>query len=131
MKTLKAVLLASALTFTSLASANDCAVGYAHMQQGNHELAYNEFRPLAERGYTSYMNIVADMHLKGQGVPASKMMAHVWYSLAAAQDNKTALLNRKTIAAQLSLEQLVDSKYLTREYAKSYLEPYVSVWALK
>lgn len=42
------VVLLLLMPFQTLGS--DCAVAYAHMQQGNYQLAYSEFRPLAERG---------------------------------------------------------------------------------
>ena len=130
MKALKLMLLAFVMIFSSQLMASDCSVGYAHMKNGKYKQAYNEFRGLAERGYPVYMNMMGDMHLKGQGVPSSKVIAHVWYSLSAAQDNAKGLSERGKLASMLSDEQLPDSKYFANEYAKSYLEPYVAGWSL-
>lgn len=110
--------------------ASDCSVGYAHMKNGKFKQAYSEFRGLAERGYPVYMNMMGDMHLKGQGVPVSKVIAHVWYSLSAAQDNEKGMAEKNKLAEKLSDEQLSDSKYFAKEYAENYLEPYVVSWSL-
>lgn len=110
--------------------ASDCSVGYAHMQNGKYKAAYKEFRTLAERGYPIYMNIVADMFQKGQGVPSSNMMAHIWYSLSAAQGNDKGITGKSKMALTLSDDQLADSSIIAKEYAKEYLEPYVSEWSL-
>lgn len=130
MNTLKIILLAFTTISTSQLIASDCSVGYAHMQNGKYKQAYSEFRGLAERGYPTYMNILGDMHMKGQGVPESKLIAHVWYSLSAAQDNDKGINGRNKLTKELSDEQLSDSRYFAREYAKDYLEPYVASWSL-
>jgi len=130
MNTLKIILLALTIIGTSQLTASDCAVGYAHMQNGKYKQAYSEFRALAERGYPVYMNMMGDMHMKGQGVPESKMIAHVWYSLSAAQENDKGIDSKNKIGKELSREQLADSQYFAKEYAKNYLEPYVASWSL-
>ena len=107
--------------------ASDCSVGYAHMQNGKLRLAYKEFRELAERGYPIYMNMMGDMHLKGQGVPANKVMAHAWYRLAAAQDDKEGIIKKAQLAHELSSQQLLKSMRI----AKDYLKPYIAHWSLK
>jgi TPR repeat protein len=111
-------------------SASDCAVGYAHLKSGKYEQAYKEFRTLAERGYPVYMNVVADMHRKGQGVPASNKLAHVWYSLSAAQGNEKGISGKSQMSDHLSKQQLSDSSNIAKDYAKEYLEPYVVKWSL-
>jgi len=71
------------------------------------------------------------MHLKGQGVPKSKMLAYIWYSLAAAQDDATGMTLKKAVATQLSDQQLADSREIARVYAINYLKPYVAGWSLE
>lgn len=110
--------------------ASDCSVGYAHMKNGKYKQAYSEFRALAERGYPIYMNMIGDMHRKGQGVPKSKVIAHIWYSLSAAQKNEKGLFEKNKLGKELTDEQLSDSTYFAKEYAQSYLEPYVVSWSL-
>jgi len=92
--------------------------------------AYREFRGLAERGYPVYMNMIGDMHLNGQGVPENKTLAHVWYSLSAAQDNDKGITGKKKLAKELSNEQLAESRIFAKQYAKNYLEPYIASWSL-
>ena len=130
MNILKIILLALTMISMPYLQASDYAVGYAYMQNGKYKKAYSEFRGLAERGYPFYMNMIGDMHLKGQGVPESKMIAHIWYSLSAAQDNDKGIAGRNKLSKELSDEQLADSRYFAKEYAKSYLEPYISSWSL-
>lgn len=125
------IILCVLLVFAfSQSHASDCAVGYAHMKNGKYEQAYKEFRTLAERGYPVYMNVVADMHRKGQGVPASNKLAHVWYSLSAAQGNDKGISGKSQMSEQLNQQQLIDSSDIAKEYAKEYLEPYVVQWSL-
>jgi len=117
------------LTVSQL-SASDSSVGYSHMQNGKFKQAYQEYRNLAERGYPIYMNVIADMHQKGQGVPKSNMMAHIWYSLSAAQGNDEGINGKSELKKQLNEQQLSDSLYIAKEYAKDYLEPYAVSWSL-
>lgn len=130
MKTLKMILLALAMISSSQLIASDCSVAYAHMKNGKFKLAYSEYRELAERGYPVYMNIIGDMHLNGQGVPKNKTLAHVWYSLSAAQNNDKGITGKKKLTQELSNEQLAESRILTKKYAQSYLEPYIASWSL-
>ena len=130
MKLLKLSLLVL-VAFTSVQTqASDCSVGYAHMQNGKYKAAYKEFRALAERGYPIYMNTIADMYQKGQGVPTSNMLAYIWYSLSAAQGNDKGIAGKSKMALTLNDDQLADSSTITKEYAKNYLQPYVSEWSL-
>ena len=131
MTSIKVILMSLLLFFTPQLFASDCSVGYAHMKSGKYKLAYGEFRDLAERGYPIYMNMIGDMHLKGQGVPKSKMLAYIWYSLAAAQDDATGMTLKKAVATQLSNQQLADSREIARVYAINYLKPYVAGWSLE
>ncbi len=131
MKTLKILLIMSLLFFPTQLFASDCSVGYAHLQNGKFKLAYNEFRGLAERGYPVYMNTVGDMHRKGQGVPKSNMLAYIWYTLSAAQNDRKGENLKQEVAIQLSSEQLTDAREIAKVYAINYLEPYVSTWSLE
>lgn len=107
------------------------AVGYLYLKNGQPEKAYKEFRELAEVGYSFYMNMIADMHLRGEGVDANPVLAHVWYSLSAAQDNEEGIKGKKRIEKILNEAQLKKSKKLTREYAELYLKPLVTDWSIK
>lgn len=77
------------------------------------------------------MNIIADMHLNGQGVPSNESMTYVWYSLSAAVGNPKGIDAKNTLSKNLSAQQLAKSKLLTQNYAQDYLEPYVISWSLE
>jgi len=108
------------------AAATDSAVGYAHLQSGKYIDAYLEFRGLAERGYPIYQNIVAKMHADGKGVARDLVLAHVWYSLSAAQGDREGLAEKGRLEKELTNDQLMTSRQLMQEYAQEYLAPYRS-----
>jgi TPR repeat protein len=114
------------------ASATDSAVGYAHLQSGKYIDAYREFRGLAERGYPIYQNIVAGMHADGKGVPRDLVLAHVWYSLSAAQGDREGRAGKDRLEKELTNDQLMTSRQLAQEYAMEYLAPYRKIgdWQL-
>lgn len=124
------ILLAS-LVFFSFTLQAEYAVGYFYLKNGQPEKAYREFRELAEVGYAFYMNMIADMHLRGQGVAVDPVLAHVWYSLSAAQDNAEGIRGKKAVAKKLNRSQLQQSKKMAHEYAELYLQPYVAGWSLQ
>ena len=113
------------LTFPFLpAFATDSAVANAHLQRGNYVDAYREFRGLAEVGYPVYQNIVAKMHADGKGVPKDLIIAHVWFSLSAAQGDQEGQSGKDQLAKAMTTDQLAKSSQLTQEYARKYLAPY-------
>lgn len=130
MNKIQSLLTIMLLLLSPQALTSDCSVAYVHMQNGNYDSAYREFRGLAERGYPFYINIIADMHVNAQGVPASNLMAHIWYSLSAAQGDETGTLEKIALEKTLSSQQLADSRYLAKEYARYYLQPYIASWSL-
>ena len=123
-------LFAIALTL-SLQAQGEYAVGYFYLKNGQPEKAYKEIRKLADVGFSFYMNMVADMHLKGIGVPADPVLAHVWYSLSAAQDNEVGIHYQQSVERELTQEDLARSQKLVLEYSKLYLEPYVAGWRIR
>lgn len=118
------------LLFTSFPCQGEYAIGYLYLKNGQPEKAYKEFRELAEYGFSFYMNMIADMHLKGIGVAADPVLAHVWYSLSAAQDNEEGMRMKRQIEKTLGDKQMLQSHKLTREFARLYLEPFVAGWSL-
>lgn len=105
-------------------NATDSAVALAHLQRGDHAAAYREFRGLAERGYPGYQNIVAGMHEEGRGVPRDRVLAHVWYSLSAAQGDREGIAERARLEKELTSDELTRSRQLAPGYANQYLAPY-------
>lgn len=106
------------------------AVGHLYLNTGRPEKAYREFRELAEVGFSFYMNMIANMHWHGIGVPRDPLLAHVWYSLSAAQQDVEGIAGRQRVGRTLTPQQLRQSKELTRRYAELYLRPLVADWKL-
>jgi TPR repeat protein len=52
------------------------------------------FRLAADQGYAEAQNFLGLMYAKGQGVPADPIRAHMWLSLAAAQNHPDAAKHR-------------------------------------
>lgn len=124
-------LFLSILFGSSLSVQAEYAIGYLHLKNGEPDKAYHEFRELAEVGYAFYMNMIADMHFRGEGVPADPVLAHVWYSLSAAQGNSEGIRGKKKVEEILSQAQLIQSGKLALQYATLYLEPLVTDWKLE
>ncbi len=118
------------LLITSPPGQAEYAVGYFYLKNDQPEKAYREIRKLADVGFAYYMNMVAEMHLQGIGVPADPVLAHVWYSLSAAQDNAEGIRMQGVLNESLDPGQRRESRQLTLEYAQRYLEPYVADWSL-
>lgn len=111
--------------------ATDSAVARAHMRNGDYAAAYREYRGLAEAGYPAYQNQVAVMHAQGLGVARDEILAHVWYTLSAAQGDQDAMRAKAELEQVLNDQQLARSRILAERYAADYLAPYrPSGWSL-
>ena len=75
--------------------------GEAALARGDYAIAYESFRPLAERGNTRAQTRLAEMYAGGQGVKRNPNQAYIWYSLAAQGGNASAAAERAKIAALL------------------------------
>ncbi|MGB1110592.1 MAG: hypothetical protein ACPG4N_09565 [Gammaproteobacteria bacterium] len=124
------LLLLFVLIAAPQAHADDEAVAHAYFMAGDLEQAYRSYRALAEVGYPHYLNILGDWHARGIGVPASDLMAHVWYSLSAAQKNPQGMEMKARIGDRLSPDQIRQSREIAERYAQKYLAPYISQWSL-
>lgn len=119
-----AITLLLCLLPVSALQATDSAVARAHLSRGDYAAAYREYRGLAEVGYPAYQNQVARMHAEGIGVAADQVLAHVWYTLSAAQGDSEAIQAKARLGQKLTRRQLNRSRALAERYAADYLAPY-------
>ncbi len=70
--------------------AADFDKGFEAYQNGDFEVALEEFQPLAEQGYATAQFCLGMMYDKGQGVPQDSKQAIKWYTKAAEQGNTDA-----------------------------------------
>lgn len=89
---MKILLLAPVFSFLFGASGYcaDYRKGADAYNEGNYEVALEEWRPLAERGDARAQFSVGIMHAHGRGVPQSYEEAARWYRLAGEQGNTKA-----------------------------------------
>lgn len=71
----------------------DVEIGGQALERGDYTAAYNEFRPLAERGNAVAQFNLGVMYANGQGVPQSYAEAVRWFRMAAAQGYVNAQRN--------------------------------------
>ncbi len=64
--------------------------------------------------------LMAQMYEMGIAAPQNYILAYAWYSVAAAYGNEQALLNRDSIAARMSQQQLEKGQDKSAEYFESY-----------
>ena len=55
------------------------------------------------------------MYAKGEGVARDYVQAHMWFALAAAQNNPEAVRNRGLIATRMTPEQIAKAEELARQ----------------
>ncbi len=84
--------------------------------RGDYDTALKEWRPLAEQGFASAQNNLAKMYRRGEGVPKDDVLAHMWWSLAAAQGDELARINRDRLTEQMTPVQLAEAQRLAREW---------------
>ncbi len=84
--------------------------------RGDYDTALKEWRPLADQGFASAQNNLAKMYRRGEGVPQDDVLAHLWWSLAAAQGHENARRARDRLAARMTRAQVADTQRLAREW---------------
>jgi localization factor PodJL len=91
MRRLLPVLVLVALAIPVLA--DDMAAGYEAYDGGDYAAALAAWRRAAARGDTDAMTAIADLNLRGHGVPLDAVAAVAWYRRAAARGDAVAQLN--------------------------------------
>ena len=71
------------------------------------------FRRAAEQDSATAQWFMGRLYASGSGVPEDPMLAHMWFSLAAAQGHQAALRDSDALATKISADQLAESQRLT------------------
>lgn len=74
------------------------------------------FRRAAHQDSPTAQWFMGRLYASGSGVPEDPMLAHMWYSLAAAQGHEAALKDSDTLAAVILPGQLAESQRLVQEW---------------
>jgi hypothetical protein len=74
------------------------------------------FRELAENDNGDAQYDLGVLYANGRGVPQDYILAHMWLNLSAAKGDQQASEARRTVAAQMSPEQLAEAQKLAREW---------------
>jgi TPR repeat protein len=64
-------------------------------------------------------NKLGTMYEHGRGVQQDDVAAHMWYSLAAAQEDKAAMQHRDILAKQMTAAQIEEAEQRAREWKKA------------
>ena len=101
-RTLRLALIAAAMAAATPALAQQTSVraGVEAWQQGNHEEAVRQWRPLADRGDPDAQYNLAQAYKLGRGVPLNMTLAEQWYERAARQGHEQAGANLGLILFQ-------------------------------
>ena len=84
----------------------------------------NGFFKAAGQGHVLAQFSLGLLHSQGHGVEQDYVQAYVWYNIAAAQGNATALKNREVVATTVDPATLAKAQKLSIEYFKRYVEPF-------
>jgi hypothetical protein len=99
-------------------------LGYANFINLNYPAAVKWYQRAAGQGYADAQNTLGEMYLGGLGVQQSNMQAHVWFGLAAANndplfDKETrddAAHNRDLTATKMTTEQIAEARRLINDW---------------
>jgi TPR repeat protein len=62
------------------------------------------------------------MYANGSGTPKNKVLAYVWWNIAAAQGNESAANNRGIIEKDMTSNQIAKAQKLSKEYYAKYVK---------
>jgi TPR repeat protein len=110
---LRDIALAAILFWAVPAWAGEVEVGGKALAAGDYQSAYNEFRPLAERGNPSAQFNLGVMYAVGHGVKKNLAEAVKWFTLAAEQGYNNA---QRNLGSMYILGQGVE-----QDFVKGYL----------
>ncbi len=75
------------------------------------------FRRAAHQDSATAQWFMGRLYASGSGVPKDPMLAHMWYSLAAAQGHKAALKDSNALAELILPDQLAESQIRVQEWS--------------
>ena len=117
MKLLLTTLLLT-ITLSSTAFGDDFSDGIAAYEKGDYKTAMKLWKPLAEHGNFSAQLYLGLMYYHGEGVPEDRVLAYMWWNLAAANGYEDASTNKGIIAKSMTSSQIAEAQKLSRECPK-------------
>src|SRR6266849_3269112 len=85
-------------------------------ERSDYATAIRLWRPLADKGEVEAQYNLGGMYDNGWGVRQNHVIAHMWFSLAAAMGDRDAARNRDIAAAKLTPAQIAEAQRLIREW---------------
>jgi TPR repeat protein len=89
--------------------------GEAAYESGDYATALRIFRASADKGEARAQSNLGVMYHNGHGVPKDFVRAYMWFSLAAAQSDETAIEYRDYVKQSMSPAQIVEAQKLARK----------------
>ncbi len=98
-------------------------------QQGNdktrdYKQAAKWYELSAKHGYRRAQHRLGAMYARGRGVARNYIKAYAWCQVSASQHSRRAFLKLKKIEPNMSVEQVLYAKKLTRKYYEMYVVPF-------
>ena len=78
------------------------------------------YRLAADQGLDLAQSNLGNMYDNGYGVPQDYIQAHMWFNLAAAQGNESAIGNRDIITGMMTPSQIEEAQRLAREWIAAH-----------
>lgn len=100
----------AALLLSSIAAAAPFEDGLRAFEQRDYAAALRAFSSAAAAGDADAQYMLGRLYADGSGVLQNFIDAHVWYSLAAAQGQRFAAVNRELLAARMTPEQVAEAQ---------------------
>ncbi len=100
------LVLSIMLALAAPAKAGPFEDGLVAAERGDYAAALKFWLPLAEQGDAKLQVTVGLLYEKGLGVPQDFVRAHMWFILAAAQDNEEAKQGRDRTASLMAPDQI-------------------------
>ena len=113
-----ALALAALVAITTEARA-DYETGAVAYEEGRHTEAREEWLAAAEAGDPRAMPALGRLYVAGVGAPQDYVEAHRWLNLAAGLGEPEAVVERDTLAQEVTVEERAEARKLAREWRSS------------
>ena len=114
MKSLITTLLL-AITLSSTVFGDDFSDSKAAYKKGDYKTAMKLLKPMAEQGDAKAQYSLGVMYDNGEGVPEDKVLAYMWWNLAAANGDDGASKNKGIITKNMTSSQIAEAQKLSRD----------------
>lgn len=114
---MRRVLLSGALILALVSpSWADFDSAQAAYDRGDLEMAFQEFRALAEQGHPEAQCLLGAMYAQGHSVTQDLVVAQMWFSLSAAQGDLGALVATRRLAKHMTPAQISKAQKMARNW---------------